>query len=215
MDDAQRWEAVDDRRRALADLLDDLPPEAWDHPSLCEGWRVREVAAHVTTPLLGPFALAGIALRNLGGTNALIRGTGVTLARRYDADALRARVRSMVGRHRHVPGLTVHEALIDTVGHTLDIAVPLDRSVVMPPDVVADAADSVVTSLGTRRSQVFRALPLDGLRLVASDHAWSTGEGLEVSGTMTDLFLLLTGRTARVAALTGPGADRLRGVLAG
>src|SRR5437667_3329277 len=35
---------------ALADLLDTIPAPLWDAPSLCEGWRVREVVAHVTMP---------------------------------------------------------------------------------------------------------------------------------------------------------------------
>ncbi len=34
----------------LADLLDEAPESAWDTPSLCEGWRVREVVAHMTMP---------------------------------------------------------------------------------------------------------------------------------------------------------------------
>jgi len=33
---------------ALADLLDSATEEQWDTPSLCEGWRVREVIAHMT-----------------------------------------------------------------------------------------------------------------------------------------------------------------------
>jgi uncharacterized protein (TIGR03083 family) len=33
---------------ALADLLAAASAAEWDHPSLCEGWRVREVIAHLT-----------------------------------------------------------------------------------------------------------------------------------------------------------------------
>lgn len=35
----------------LADLLVILPAAAWDAPSLCPGWRVREVVAHLTLPM--------------------------------------------------------------------------------------------------------------------------------------------------------------------
>jgi len=35
---------------ALADLLEGLPDLGWDTPSLCDGWRVREVVAHLTMP---------------------------------------------------------------------------------------------------------------------------------------------------------------------
>src|SRR4051794_35589568 len=34
-------------REDLAHLLAELTPDQWDHPTLCSGWRVRDVAAHV------------------------------------------------------------------------------------------------------------------------------------------------------------------------
>ena len=34
------------QRRAVADLLDSLSAEEWLTPTLCEGWRVQELAAH-------------------------------------------------------------------------------------------------------------------------------------------------------------------------
>lgn len=40
------WIAAE--RRELADLLDTLRADQWDRPSLCAGWRVREVAAHMS-----------------------------------------------------------------------------------------------------------------------------------------------------------------------
>jgi len=41
-------DAIAAERRELADLLDELTPAQWDTPSLCAGWRVREVAAHMS-----------------------------------------------------------------------------------------------------------------------------------------------------------------------
>ncbi|GAA1961234.1 maleylpyruvate isomerase N-terminal domain-containing protein [Amycolatopsis minnesotensis] len=38
-------------RRALAAVLEDPDEGQWDTPSLCAGWRVREVVAHSTMPL--------------------------------------------------------------------------------------------------------------------------------------------------------------------
>jgi hypothetical protein len=60
----------------------------------------------------------------------------------------------------------------------------------------------------------FRSLPLATFRLTATDHVWSTGDGAQVTGTMTDLFLLLTGRTAWIGHLHGPGAADLRRAIA-
>ncbi len=42
--------AIAAERQDLADVLSDLPAEAWDAPTLCAGWRVRELVAHVTMP---------------------------------------------------------------------------------------------------------------------------------------------------------------------
>jgi hypothetical protein len=51
---------------------------------------------------------------------------------------------------------------------------------------------------------------LRGLRLVATDTAWSAGEGAEVRGPAQALLLLLTGRTeAALPHLDGPGARHL------
>jgi len=47
-DDADLQPAVAAEFLALADLLDAVPGSQWDTPSLCEGWRVREVVAHMT-----------------------------------------------------------------------------------------------------------------------------------------------------------------------
>src|SRR4029077_17340386 len=40
-----------DERDAIVATLRSLTPEQWDAPSLCEGWRVRDVAGHMITGL--------------------------------------------------------------------------------------------------------------------------------------------------------------------
>lgn len=42
------WGGIDDQRTRTADLLEQLTAEQWEHPSLCRGWTVRHVAAHLT-----------------------------------------------------------------------------------------------------------------------------------------------------------------------
>src|SRR5579864_8931041 len=46
--DNELQSAVANEFLALADLLDAVPATGWDTPSLCAGWRVREVVAHMT-----------------------------------------------------------------------------------------------------------------------------------------------------------------------
>src|SRR5207249_6627778 len=38
-----------DERTEMADFLASLRSEQWDQPSLCVGWRIRDVAAHVVS----------------------------------------------------------------------------------------------------------------------------------------------------------------------
>ncbi|HWD82970.1 MAG TPA: maleylpyruvate isomerase family mycothiol-dependent enzyme, partial [Kribbella sp.] len=35
-------------RTELAEILGGLPEADWDRPTLCAGWRVREVVSHIT-----------------------------------------------------------------------------------------------------------------------------------------------------------------------
>src|SRR5262245_35756171 len=48
--DADLQPVVATQYRALADVLAPLSDGQWATPSLCEGWRIREVIAHLTMP---------------------------------------------------------------------------------------------------------------------------------------------------------------------
>ena len=69
------WSAIDDQRRGVVGLLESLSEEEWRRPSLCEGWTVRQVAAHLalqnTTWSMMPRKLPDF-LRH-GGLNGAIR----------------------------------------------------------------------------------------------------------------------------------------------
>ena len=77
MDSDTVWQHIDNERAWLADLLESLPQEAWQQPSLCEGWRVRDVGAHLTfahaqvRDLLWPAVRAGFRY------DALVRDTAL------------------------------------------------------------------------------------------------------------------------------------------
>ena len=47
------WLTIDAERSSLADLLEDLSPAEWAAPSLCEAWRVGDVAVHLTQAHMG------------------------------------------------------------------------------------------------------------------------------------------------------------------
>src|SRR3712207_5049545 len=92
------------------------------------------------------------------------------------------------------------DPLMDVVVHAQDIARPLGRRHRTPPDV----AVPVLRYLAENR---FMGGPrrVAGLQLVATDADWSTGEGPQVRGPLSDLVLAVAGRPAGLAGLTGPG----------
>ena len=47
MNREQSWQVITEQRLGLAQLLEGLSDTEWEQPSLCAGWRVRDVAAHV------------------------------------------------------------------------------------------------------------------------------------------------------------------------
>lgn len=203
LDEDAAWAAVDRERLGLADLLDTLGEQEWAHPSLCAGWRVRDVAAHLALAHTGPRQAVVDTLRAGGSMDRMIRAT----ARRHAAappSRLTAQIRAMAGSRRLAPGVGHLEPLIDVLVHGQDITVPLRRPRSMPIDAAATAATRVWT-MGWPLSRAFRARSrLQGLHLVASDTDWSAGTGARVEGPIEALLLLLTGRT-------GAALDRLSG----
>jgi hypothetical protein len=54
----------------------------------------------------------------------------------------------------------------------------------------------------------------EGLRLIATDVDWSSGQGPEVRGTGEAVLLAITGRPVALDELTGDGVDTLRARIA-
>jgi uncharacterized protein (TIGR03083 family) len=212
MNPEELWAAIDTQRIRTADLLSELTPGEWDTPSLCDGWTVRDVAAHLTLQqmTLGSALLA--ALRHPGSINHIINASARERAAR-PPDRLIAEIRGMVGSRRHNVGVTPLETLIDIVVHGQDIAVPLGRNLPVAPWAAATTADrlwwSRSTRIGRLKSRVFANLDHRGLRFVATDADWSAGDGDEVRGPLLSIVLVLTGRPVGADVLEGPGASGL------
>lgn len=205
IDEDFAWRVIAQQRRAIADLLAELGPAEWDSPSLCAGWRIREVAAHLAvTPNPPPMrVLFADAARARGNYNRMVD----MLTRRHSGRPgaeLAADLREHADSRR-LPKLTHYRnILMDTIVHGQDIAVPLGRPLPVDPEGAAAAAAHAAT-VGR---PVFDPRRLDGLRLRATDADWTHGTGAEIAGPALALLLLITGRTARVGELTGPGLER-------
>jgi uncharacterized protein (TIGR03083 family) len=207
MNSEQTWSVIVDRRRAVADLLATLTDEEWEAPSLCAGWRVRDVGAHLALipdpPSTGTMVVEAVRAR--GSFHRLNHDIAVRHAARPTAgivDDLRRHAES-----RRLPVVTNYRnVLFDILVHSQDIAVPLGRTLPMPVEAAAAGATRV-----WRMGWPFRARRhLRGVSLTATDTTWSAGTGPEVAGPVEALLLLLTGRTATaLPRLTGEGVKRL------
>lgn len=209
------WGAIDDQRTRTADLLEQLTAEQWEHPSLCQGWTVRHVAAHLTLQqqrVRDAVAFVAHNPRMLGSLtlNATIHDSAVLQARLLSNQQIVSRIRAMIGSRRHNAFVTPLETLTDILVHSQDIAVPLGLDLTMRPGPSTIAATRRWDTRGTWLARVNARLPLDGYRLAATDTDWTRGQGPEIAGPIGALLLLLTGRSAALEQLTGEGADALR-----
>jgi uncharacterized protein (TIGR03083 family) len=209
MDRDDVWRAIDEERRSLADLFDDLSPQEWETRSLCAGWRVRDVAAHLTLAQMSVLPAMGNLVRARGGMNRMIRDTAVRQAR-LPVEQYGELLRRMVGSRRTAPGVSHVEPLLDALVHGQDVAIPLARPRSMPLPAAAVAASrawELPWPFWARRR--FR-----GLSLQATDEPWTAGEGPRIEGPLAALLLVLTGRSAGLAQLSGPGLPELEARLA-
>lgn len=188
MDTDTVWQHIDTERAWLADLLESLPQEGWQQPSLCEGWTVRDVGAHLTfaharvRELLWPVVRAGFRY------DAIIKDTALRSS--LTQEEIVATMHGFVGSRRRVAFITDLEPLIDILVHTQDVCVPLGIDHPMPPDAAAAAADRVLSTPPPIR----RWKPPRGVRMIATDIDWAYGAGEEVRKPMQSHLLTLTGR---------------------
>src|SRR5438105_8781631 len=110
---------------ALADLLDALPPARWDAPSLCEGWRVREVVAHLTMPARYSEDAFMAELRESEFDFTRLSNRIAGRDAQLPTDELVGNLRDEVLHHWTPPGGGHRGALNHVVIHGLDITVPL------------------------------------------------------------------------------------------
>ena len=193
-----------EERLDFADFLATLAPAQWDEPTLCAGWDVRSVVAHVVSydeldgrQLAQRFARARFSLKrsnDIGLAEYRIRPPEalIEVMRRHPQPGRRlGKFGGMVG-------------FLDGLIHQQDIRRPLGLPRTIPAARLRRALE-----LSLRAPPIGVARRLRGLRAVATDVDWAAGNGIEVRGPAEALLLTLAGRRAAADDLAGPGLEVL------
>jgi|JI9StandDraft_1071089.scaffolds.fasta_scaffold18209_5 uncharacterized protein (TIGR03083 family) len=201
------WNSVHQERAALIRDLHRLSPDDWGVESLCQGWRIRDVVAHLldtatTTPtsFLTGMARAGF---NFDRQNEF----GLERYRSKEPEELISLLEQVRNRTSGPPRFLAPLAtrLVEEIAHGEDIRRPLGLHRDYQPEdlktaITYQAATS--TRFGGAREK------LAGIRLAAEDIGWAHGDGLLVSGPALELLMLVCGRSPKSEDLTGPGLAR-------
>ena len=181
---------------ALADVLADQPAAIADRPSLCEGWAVKNVVAHLTmaarydqTAFMRELAAVGHSFPVLSDTLAARDGL-------LPFPALLADLRSEAMAEWAPPGGGAVGALSHVVIHGLDIT----SAVALPRSASDDATRVVLDALAGGVAGNFSIDPT-GRTLRAVDLDWTSGSGPTIEATAADLVLAMAGRPRPELAL--------------
>jgi uncharacterized protein (TIGR03083 family) len=193
------------QRTELANILSSLPDEAWDAPTLCERWRVREVVAHMTMPFRYSTEEFMAELEESDGdftalSDRLAARDAATLSPAELTETIRANIR----HPWEPPGGGITAALSHDMIHGLDITVPLGLAFTVPGErlrvILPSSADAI--------SVKFFDVDLDGIQLRATDMDWTLGSGAALTGTGQDLLLVICGRKLPPGHLGGEPSPR-------
>lgn len=188
MDTDGIWHCVDGQRAGLAGLLESLTAGQRMAPSLCYGWRVRDVAAHLTHSRMPAGRMVVEAVKSGFRFDPMIRRLGREDPR--SQSEIVAALRAMVGSRTRVPGTSVQQPLIELLVHGQDIAVALGLDWPMPVEAAVESANrlcSMMFPINARRR-------LQGIRLVATDADFAAGQGCETRAPIRDIVMVLAGR---------------------
>ena len=193
------------QRAELAEVLAGLPGPGWDEPTLCAGWRVREVVAHITMPFRLGRGRFGLELaKSRGRFNEMADRVARHDAAQMSPADLTGAVRSNIGHPWKPPGGGFTGALAHDLIHGLDITVPLGLDRPVPEERLRQVLPGSLAD----RSVTFFGVELDGIELRASDMDWTLGSGTPLTGAAADLLLVLCGRAVPAGRLAGEPSAR-------
>jgi uncharacterized protein (TIGR03083 family) len=200
------WDVIATERGALADDLESLDDAAWETPSLCAGWTVRDAVAHmIATAEMTPPRFVGKMLGSGFSFDKMV--TKEIAAKRGTSPAAELKHLRAVRNLTTAPPGPKTSWLGESIVHAEDVRRPLGLQRAYPMEALVAVGDfyrGSNTLIGAKSR-------IDGLALKATDTDWSHGSGAAVEGPMLSLVMAMTGRSAGCDDLTGDGVATLRG----
>ncbi len=173
-----KW--LEAERLGVADLLEDLTDAEWRQGTLCAGWTMQEMAAHLTTSTRTgwPDVIKG-AVRAGFDWNRMEDNNARALAARFTRSELIAQIRATAASPKRAPMAAPIDPLVDFLVHGQDIARPLGRVREMPPEPAQAALEHVLKSPFWGARKRFRDtgipdLPAPDLLMLATGRKLST-----------------------------------------
>ena len=195
------WSMVHAERAALIRDLEGLDDARWAQPSLCDGWTVHDVVAHLvdTAATTRRGFLVGMARSGFDFDRQNARGVQRHrgASPRETLDRLR-----VVAARTSTPPAPLDSRLVEEVVHGEDVRRPLGWSRAYPQDAVVRSLRlqaRTSASFGGAKDLVSR------VQLTATDAEVSVGRGPVVEGPALSLLLVACGRRAALDDLSGPG----------
>ena len=197
------WTKIHDEREALLAELEQLSDEQWRSPSLCEGWTIQDVVAHLASGASTSKAdVAKLVLKHKGDFQAVTDAGVAEYSKGTPAETLAA-FKAVL--HERTAPLSGEAMLGDTLVHAEDIRRPLGLTREYPLETLRELGDYYKDSSGLGVKKL-----IDGLHLMATDQKWDHGKGEIVQGPLLALIMTMTGRAEYLDDLAGDGLPEYR-----
>lgn len=196
------WQVVLEERRVLIQDLEALPPQQWQTPSLCPGWDILDVLAHLVDTAK---------MTRLGFVRSMVsagfdfdraNAAGVARERAEDPRRTLTEFRAVASRTT-TPPAPVATRLVEAFVHGEDIRGPVGIQRAYPVAQVVEALNHQLKTTVKIGGGKERA---EGFHLVATDVAFEHGAGDEVRGSAIAILMAVSGRRISDGELTGAGA---------
>jgi uncharacterized protein (TIGR03083 family) len=206
--DADTWAMIHAERSRVADMLVGLSSEQWTMDTLCKGWNVQMVAAHMmnageqsTSKFFRGLLASGLRF------NVMMDDQAHASAKLAPKEIIE-RIRASTTTTNKPPAATM-AMLGEVVVHGNDIRQPLG----IDDDSSTEAKLACLEMFKGSNFPVRAKKTITGLTLKATDVDWTFGSGPEVRGPLVALLMAMATRPL-ATTLTGDGVTTLRGRLA-